>query len=200
MASLHFILLFFFLGSVRLNHVSLCLCLWFLKGKNENHRSEICVWFVILKGKIVDLKSVFVMSVFMFVIVFGFMFVFVILGWKILNQNFCFWFSLKKKFCFWFWAGLDWSWGTGPVGPVGGGFGSQEKNPFSKRVGFGPRVLTRGSSPDMKKPGPNPSRCHSYSLSLSMLYSMIGTFVPKPIFLGSCWVQNPTQHDPSLTP
>ena len=35
---------------------------------------------MILKGKIVDLKSVFVMSVFMFVIVFGFMFVFVILG------------------------------------------------------------------------------------------------------------------------
>ena len=45
---------------------------------------------MILKGKIVDLKSVFVISVFMFVIVFGFMFVFVILGQKIINQNFCF--------------------------------------------------------------------------------------------------------------
>ena len=95
---LHFFL-FYFLGSVRLNHVSscLCLCLWYLKGKNENHRSEICVWYVILKRKIIDLKSVFVIFVFMFVIVFGFMFVFVILGWKILNQNFCFWFSLSKK-------------------------------------------------------------------------------------------------------
>ena len=58
--------------------------------KNENHRFEICVWFVILKGKIVDLKSVFVIYVFMFVIVFGFLFVFVILGEKIINQNFCF--------------------------------------------------------------------------------------------------------------
>ena len=52
---LHFFFLFFFLGSICHNHVSLCLCLWFLKGKNENHKSEICVWFVILKGKIIDL-------------------------------------------------------------------------------------------------------------------------------------------------
>ena len=46
--------------------------------------------FVILKGKMVDLKSVLVIFVFMFVIVFGFVFVFVILGRKIINQNFCF--------------------------------------------------------------------------------------------------------------
>ena len=44
--------------------------------------------FVILKGKIIDLTFVFGISVFMFVIVFGF--VFVILGQKIINQNLCF--------------------------------------------------------------------------------------------------------------
>ena len=46
--------------------------------------------FVILKGKIIDLKFVFVISVFMFVIVFEFVSVFVILGQKIINQNLCF--------------------------------------------------------------------------------------------------------------
>ena len=46
--------------------------------------------FVILKGKIIDLKFVFVISVFIFVIVFGFVSVFVILGQKIINQNLCF--------------------------------------------------------------------------------------------------------------
>ena len=51
--------------------------------------------FVILKGKIIDLKfvfviSVFMISVFMFVIVFRFVSVFVILGQKIINQNLCF--------------------------------------------------------------------------------------------------------------
>ena len=43
---------------------------------------------MILKGKIIDLTFVFRISVFMFVIVFGF--VFVILGQKIINQNLCF--------------------------------------------------------------------------------------------------------------
>ena len=51
----------------------------------------------------------------------------------------------------------------GARGTRGAGFGSREKNPFSKRAGFGPRVLARGSDPGMKKPGPNPTRCHSYS-------------------------------------
>ena len=51
----------------------------------------------------------------------------------------------------------------GARGARGAGFGSREKNPFSKRAGFGPRVLARGSDPGMKKPGPNPTRCHSYS-------------------------------------
>ena len=36
-----------------------------------------------------------------------------------------------------------------------------EKNPISKRAGFGPRAKTRGSGPSMKKLGPNPTRCHS---------------------------------------
>ena len=45
----------------------------FCDFERENHKFEICVWFVILKGKIIDLK-----------------FVFVILGLKIINQNLCF--------------------------------------------------------------------------------------------------------------
>ena len=46
--------------------------------------------FVILKGKIINRKFVFVISVFMFVFVLGFvfLFVFVILGWKIINLKF----------------------------------------------------------------------------------------------------------------
>ena len=132
--------------------MSLCLCLWlwFLKGKNENHRSEICVWFVILKGKMVDLKFVLVIFVFMFVIVFGFgfVFVFVILGQKIINQN----------FCFWFWSGL-----VMRDGARGGRSESRKKNPFSKWAGSGLWVLAHRSGPGMKKPGPNSTRCHSYS-------------------------------------
>ena len=46
-------------------------------------------------------------------------------------------------------------------GARGAGFGSREKNPFSKRAGFGPRVLARESGSSMKKLGPNPTRCHS---------------------------------------
>ena len=46
--------------------------------------------FVILKGKIIDLTFVFRISVFMFVIVFGFVFVIVILGQKIINRSLCF--------------------------------------------------------------------------------------------------------------
>ena len=49
----------------------------------------------------------------------------------------------------------------GACGARGGGSGSQEKNPFSKRVGFGPRVLAHGSGPGMEKLGLNPTRCHS---------------------------------------
>ena len=50
------------------------------------------------------------------------------------------------------------------------GFGSREKkNPFNKQAGFGPQVLARGSGSSMKKPNPNPIRCHSY------LYSAICT-------------------------
>ena len=50
------------------------------------------------------------------------------------------------------------------------GFGPREKkNPFNKQAGFGPRVLARGSGSSMKKPNPNPIRCHSY------LYSAICT-------------------------
>ena len=66
--------------------------------ERENHKSKICVWFVILKGKIIDLTFVFRIFVFMFVIVFGFVFVFVILGQKIINRSLCFW--------FWAWLGM----------------------------------------------------------------------------------------------
>ena len=36
-----------------------------------------------------------------------------------------------------------------------------EKNPVSKRAGFGPQVKTHGLGPGMEKPSPNPIRCHS---------------------------------------
>ena len=36
------------------------------------------------------------------------------------------------------------------------------KNPFSKRAGSRPWVLAHESGPGMQKPGPNPTRCHSY--------------------------------------
>ena len=112
-ASLHLNLHFFlfsFLGSVRLN---VSLCLWF---KRENHRSKICVWIVVLKGKIIDLIFVFRISVFMFVIVFGFVFVFVILGRKIINRSLCFW--------FWAWLGMR---GQGPRRPDRAGLGLRKK-------------------------------------------------------------------------
>ena len=99
------IYIYIFLGSVRLN-VSLCLWFW----------SKICVWFVILKGKIIDLTFVFRISMFMFVIVFGFVFVFVILAWKIINQSSCFW--------FWAWLGMR---GWGPRKPDGVGLGLRKK-------------------------------------------------------------------------
>ena len=43
-----------------------------------------------LKGKIIDLTFVFRISMFMFVIMFGFVFVFAILGRKIINRILCF--------------------------------------------------------------------------------------------------------------
>ena len=52
--------------------------------------------------------------------------------------------------------------GAGARGARLGRSGPREKNPFNKRAGFGLRVLTRGSGPGMKKPDPNPTRCHSY--------------------------------------
>ena len=55
------------------------------------------------------------------------------------------------------WQGL-----TGPAGLGGGGSGPWEKNLVSKRVGFGLQAKTRGSGPDMEKPDPNSTRCHSY--------------------------------------
>ena len=44
-----------------------------MKGKNENHRSEICVDYDFEREN-VDLKSVYVISMIVIVIVFGFVF------------------------------------------------------------------------------------------------------------------------------
>ena len=78
---------------------------------------------MILKGKIIDLKFMYV--IYVFVSVFGFVFVFVILGLKIINQNLC--------FRFLGWARHE---GTGLAGAQRGRFGV-EKNLFIKGVGFG---------------------------------------------------------------
>ena len=90
----------------------------------ENYRSKICVWFVIMKGKIIDLTFVFRISVFMFVIVFGFVFVFVILGRKIINRSLC--------FRFWAWLGMR---GRGPRRPDGAGLGLRKKTRLINRPG-----------------------------------------------------------------
>ena len=45
---------------------------------------------------------------------------------------------------------------------VGASSGPEKKTQYPKRAGSGPWVLPRGSGPDMKKPGPNPTRCHPY--------------------------------------
>ena len=71
---------------------------------------------------------------------------------------------------FFFWLGHDLGGGLSPnlVGLNGARRALQrqvrapEKNPVSKRAGFGPRAKTRGSGPGMEKPGLNPTRCHSY--------------------------------------
>ena len=47
------------------------------------------------------------------------------------------------------------------MGPGWGGSGPREKTRYPKRGGSGPRVLPHGLGPGMKKPGPNPTRCHS---------------------------------------
>ena len=39
--------------------------------------------------------------------------------------------------------------------------GPQEKNPFNKQAWSGPLVQARELGLGMKKPGPNPTRCHS---------------------------------------
>ena len=51
--------------------------------------------------------------------------------------------------------------GTGPAEARWGGFGLKKKNPFNKWAGFGFLGQTCESGPDMEKPGPNPTRCHS---------------------------------------
>ena len=74
--------------------------------------------------------------------------------------------NIRQTF-FFYWA-TEWALKYhGPMGPVelagpgGGGFRPRKKNLFGKRAGSGPRVLARGSGPNMEKPGLNPTRCHS---------------------------------------
>ena len=121
--------------------------------ERENRRSEICVC---------DFCVYVCDCVWIYVCVCDF-------GLKNPKSKFLFRFSLKKKILFLIlgWAGLVMRDGArGARGACGGGSGSREKNLFNKRVGFGPRVLACGSGPGMKKPGPNPTRCHSYILDL----------------------------------
>ena len=82
-------------------------------------------------------------------------------------QNFFFLFSVRP----WFgpWIGPKFGWAK--RGLTGRVWAPGKINPFNKRAEFGPRVLARGSGSSMKKPDPNPIRCHSY------LYSAICTRV-----------------------
>ena len=75
--------------------------------------------------------------------------------------------ELANIFFFFDWAtewALKYHGLTGPMEPAGPGEGEselREKNPFSKRVEFGPQVLACELGPNMEKLGPNPTRCHS---------------------------------------
>ena len=90
--SLFFFSFFFWVQFVSIMWVCVCvynfcvyvcirICVCVCDFERENHKSEICVWFVILKGKIINLKFVFVLE---------FVFVFVILGRKMINLRFVF--------------------------------------------------------------------------------------------------------------
>ena len=88
-ALLHLVLFFFFFFWVQFIsimwvcvcvynfcvYVCIRICVCVCDFERENHKFEICVWFVILKGKIINLK---------------FVFVFVILGRKMINLRFVF--------------------------------------------------------------------------------------------------------------
>ena len=59
--------------------------------------------------------------------------------------------------------------GLNPLTRLAGSGGDEsgprkKKNLLSKRARFGPWVLACRSGPGMKKPGPNPTRCHFYLL------------------------------------
>ena len=73
---------------------------------------------------------------------------------------------------FFFWLGHNLGLGLGPnlVGLNGarrGGSEPRKKNPISKRAESRPQAKTHKSGSGMEKPGPNPTRCHSYFLVLS---------------------------------
>ena len=68
---------FFFIFWVQFVSMWVCVC----DFERENHRSKICGWFVVLKGKIIDLTFVF----------------------RILCL--CLWSCLDLCLCLWFWAG-----------------------------------------------------------------------------------------------
>ena len=145
-----------------------------MKGTNENHRSESYVWFVILKVKIIDLirpkriplkifKTIFYKFYYLLISIIY------ILCTKRKKMRREIGTGHSKFFFFFFWLGC----GLGPnLAGLNEAHGARRarqrqvrapgKNPVSKRVEFGLRAKTRGSGPGMKKPGPNPTRCHSY--------------------------------------
>ena len=91
----------------------------FVIFEGENHKSEICVKFVILEGKIINMKIVFVICVYICVCV-----------WDFGSKN------DKSEICvfvicvFDFGTGMT---GQGPRGPTGRVWG-EKNNPFIKRV------------------------------------------------------------------
>ena len=95
---------------------------FFLFSRFSSSQCEFVFVFVILKGKITDLTFLFGISLFMFVIVFGF----VILGQKIINGSLWFW--------FWAWLGMR---GQGPRRPNGAGSGLRKKIRLINGLGLG---------------------------------------------------------------
>ena len=72
--------------------------------------------------------------------------------------------SIRQNFFFFLGhrMGPEVPWSNGARGAREACLGPAKKNPFTNQVEFGSRVQARRSGLDMKKPGPNPTHCHSY--------------------------------------
>ena len=102
---------------------------------------------MILEGKIINMKVVFVICVYVCVCVWDF-------GSKNDKSEICAFVICVSDFG----TGMT---GRRPRGPTGRVWG-EKNNLFIKRAGFGSWRQTRRSGLGIEKPAPNPTCCHSY--------------------------------------